>query len=230
MIKRKSLKGELQNVFVALLILSIYSTALSLIRIATSQSSTLWFLIWNLLLAWIPLIFAWLLFANTQSNSMRWSKRNMLYFIVWFLFLPNAFYILTDFVHLDGLFDEPERLYDIVLLASYTVLGMVLGFLALLLVHIRMVQRFGQRGHWLPIIVLLLSGFAIYLGRYLRWNSWDVLINPFALLFDISDRLVNPTNHGLTFFTTLLFFSFYGILYVLVWRLYIFACVKRTDS
>jgi uncharacterized membrane protein len=71
--------------------------------------------------------------------------------------------------------------------------------------------------HWLPIVSLLLSGFAIYLGRYLRWNSWDVIANPFGLLFDVADRIVNPGEHILTFSATILFFAFLAVIYYVFW-------------
>lgn len=228
--KPRAFHGVVGDVTMALILLSVFSLNLSFIRISITQSNDLWFLIWNLLLAWIPLVFAWALYTNTGPSGLQWSKRNVVYFIAWILFLPNALYIVTDFVHLEGVFDEPERLFDIVLLASYTIVGVIVGLLAVLLVHIRVVQRFGQRGHWLPVVALLLSGFAIYMGRYLRWNSWDVFINPFALLFDVSDRIVNPANHAITFTTTLIFFSFYGLLYLLVWRLYALATSQRTET
>lgn len=223
-------RGVVGELVMALVLLSVFSANLSFIRVQMTGSDDLLFLIWNLLLAWIPLIFAWLLYSKTAQVGLSWSWQNGLFFTVWLLFLPNALYMITDFVHLEGYFDEPQRLFDIVLITSYALTGMVLGLLSLLLVHIRAVQRLGPFGHWLPIVALLLSGFAIYLGRYLRWNSWDVLINPFALLFDVSDRIINPTSHSLTFSTTLLFFSFFGLFYLFAWRVYKVAVAKQLNQ
>ena len=87
-----------------------------------------------------------------------------------------------------------------------------------LLVHIRALTLYGRRGHLVAGIALLLSGFAIYLGRYLRWNSWDVITNPLGLLFDVSGRIVNPIENPLTFSTTILFFGFLAVLYTVIWR------------
>lgn len=218
------------GVFMALVLFSLFCANLSFIRVSITHSTSLLFLLWNLLLAWVPLIFAWLLYRNTLQSGLTWSKRNIIYFIFWLLFLPNAFYLTTDFVHLKGYFDDPQRIFDIVLLISYAINGIILGMVALLLVHISAVKRFKNNGHWLPVAVLLMSGFAIYLGRYLRWNSWDVFINPFGLLFDVSDRIVNPSDHLLTFSTTLLFFSFYGFLYLIVWRFYQLASTLQQES
>ncbi len=167
------------------------------------------------------------IFWSTRFGGLLWSRLNIFYFVLWLLFLPNALYLVTDFVHLIGYFDDPQRLFDIVLFATYAVQGILLGCLALLLVHIRAVQRFGRYGHLIAIGALFASGFAIYMGRYLRWNSWDVVINPFGLLFDVSDRVINPTSHIATFSITLLFFSLYGALYYVVWQFYKLATQQR---
>lgn len=224
----RAFRGAVGNVLIALILMSVFCMNLSFIRVSVTGSDDYMFLVWNLLLAWIPIVFAWLLYARTDYRGLRWSRVNIAYFLLWLLFLPNSFYLVTDFVHLKGYFDDPLRIYDIVLFASYAVMGMLLGCLALLMVHIRAVQRFGSFGHNLAAGALLLSGLAIYMGRYLRWNSWDVVINPFGLLFDVSDRVVNPSNHLLTFSTTLLFFGFYGFLYIVVWRLYQLASQHNT--
>jgi uncharacterized membrane protein len=214
------LRGLVGDVTFALLLLSIFCANASFVRVAMTNTSDLLFLIWNLALAWVPLIFAWLLFTRTRRYGLQWGKLNALYFAIWILFLPNAFYLVTDFVHLAGDFSEPQRIYDIVLLMSYSVLGILLGVIALMLVHIRAVQRFKAYGHILPVIALLVTGFGIYLGRYLQWNSWDIVLNPFGILFDVSDRIVNPTSHLQTFGITFLFFVFYGLVYLTAWRIY----------
>ncbi len=223
----KVLNGRYGGVVVALVLLSVYSAILSAIRVMVTDSYDYLFLLWNLFLAWLPLLFAWLLFSRTDSRGLLWSRLNIAYFVLWLLFLPNALYLVTDFVHLTGYFDEPQRLFDIVLFATYAVQGILLGCLALLLVHIRAVQRFGKYGHLIAGGALFASGFAIYMGRYLRWNSWDVVINPFGLLFDVSDRVINPTNHIATFSTTLLFFSVYSVLYYVIWQFYRLATKQR---
>lgn len=203
-----------------LLLLTLFCLSLSLLRYITTGTSGLLFLVWNLFLAWIPLVFAWLFFNTTRTSGLVWALPTFIYALLWLIFFPNALYVVTDFVHLSGWFDDPDRMYDIVLIFMYAVTGTILGLFSLLLIHIRTIQRFGDYGHTLPVVVLVLAGFAIYLGRYLRWNSWDVVINPFGLLFDVSDRIVNPTNHVVTFTTTALFFVLYGVLYIFTWSVY----------
>lgn len=68
-------------------------------------------------------------------------------------------------------------------------------------------------------IVLLLCSFAIYLGRYLRWNSWDVLINPAGLVFDVTEPFVNPGSHPQAFTTTLMFMVLLSSIYIVSYQL-----------
>jgi len=183
---------------------------------AITHTDRYWFLIWNLFLAWLPLLFAWFLYKRTPKGLL-WSWQNFVLFILWLLFLPNAFYLFTDFIHLQPT-GEIGLMYDVVLIGCYAWCGFIMGYLSLYMVHMRTLQRFGRIAHWLPPICLLLCGFAIYLGRYLRWNSWDIIINPFGLLFDITDRLINPGEHILTFSATLLFFAFLAVIYLVFWQ------------
>lgn len=199
----------------SLIAMSVFALTLSFIRMGIAGNSRYLFLSWNLVLAWIPLGLAWLLYMRTPKGLV-WSWPNFALFAGWLLFLPNAFYLLSDFIHLRRLV-EIDIMFDVVLFSAYAWLGIILGFTALYLVHVRALQRFGSRGHWLPAIALLLSGFAIYLGRYLRWNSWDIIANPFGLLFDVTNRVINPTDHAQTFTTTLLFFGLLGFMYATIW-------------
>lgn len=200
----------------ALVLLSAFAVCLSLYRWASTGLIHLWFLAWNLFLAWVPLIFAWLLYRRTPKGLI-WDWKNSVLFTMWILFLPNAFYLVTDFVHLNR-YSDIGVVYDIVLLATYTFAGFVLGYTSLFMVHVRAVQAYGKIANWVVAVALVLSGFAIYLGRYLRWNSWDIITNPLGLLFDVSDSIVRPEAYPLTLMTTLLFFGFLSVLYFVIWR------------
>ena len=200
----------------SLFLLSAFAVILSFVRFGISGTSRYDFLMWNLFLAWVPLVFAWALYVRTPKGLI-WSWRNFGLFAGWLLFLPNAFYLITDFIHLRRT-NQVDILFDIILFTTYAFCGVILGLTSLYLVHIRAIKRFGFSAHYLPVMVLLLCGFAIYLGRYLRWNSWDIITNPFGLLFDVSNSVIDPTNSPLTFGTTLLFYSFLGLLYVVSWQ------------
>ena len=200
----------------ALLAISLFAVILTFYRVYATGSWQYWFLIWNLFLAWLPLIFAYILCAKGGSKSfLAWP--NFLLFLLWLVFLPNTFYIITDYVHL-SVFSNIGMIYDIVLFGTYAIAGMILGFTSLLLIHLRAKRLYKQRAIYIVGIALFLSGFAIYLGRYLRWNSWDIITNPFGLIFDVSDRVINPSAHPLTFATTLLFFAFLSVIYYVIYQ------------
>lgn len=201
---------------IALVLLSSFAATLSCIRFVVSGSFRYDFLLWNLFLAWVPLVVSWFLYVRTPKGLI-WSWPNFALFSIWLVFLPNAFYLVTDFIHLRRT-SQVDIIFDIILFSTYAFCGIIIGLTSLYLVHTSAIKRFGAQAHYLPAAVLLLCGFAIYLGRYLRWNSWDVITNPFGLLFDVSSSVIDPTNHPLTFATTLLFYGFLGLLYVVVWQ------------
>jgi uncharacterized membrane protein len=96
--------------------------------------------------------------------------------------------------------------YDLVLLLSFSGTGLLIGYLSLDDVQETVAKRFGAVAGWLTVIVsLLLTGFGIYLGRFLRWNSWDVLTNPGGLFADLADRVLNPMSHPRTVAVTFVF-------------------------
>lgn len=200
----------------AVVLMCSLAVALSLYRIWDTGSFRYWFLMWNLFLAVVPLFFAWLLYKRTP-NGLVWSWPNFVLFLLWLLFLPNAFYLITDFVHIHQT-KEISLIYDVVLIASYALAGFILGYNSLYLVHKRMLQRFGRQAHWLVLTVLMLCGFAIYLGRYLRWNSWDIITNPLGLIFDVTTRIANPQDNAFTFGATVLFFALLLVVYFVIWR------------
>lgn len=175
------------------------------------------YLVWNLFLAWLPLLFAnWL--VNTLRHKLWSSWEALAASLLWLLFLPNSFYMVSDFIHL-GEVKRVDLLYDAVMFTSFIFVGMILGLSSLYRVHLEFRRRFSwqQTAGWLAGVFLVCS-FAIYLGRDLRWNSWDVLTNPGGLLFDISDRLMHPAAYPQMLLTVLSFFVFLASVYGLTWK------------
>lgn len=187
-------------------------------RILATGSHTYWFLGWNLLLAWLPIGFAWWLLARLANS--RWSNPgNIALTLLWLAFLPNAFYIASDTIHLTDS-GNISVLYDAVMFLSFTFNGFILGYVSLFGIHNQLRKRFNATLAWWWVAgVLLLCSFAIYLGRYLRWNSWDIVVNPAGLIFDVSEPFINPTNHPQVFTTTLMFFVLLSSIYVVGYRL-----------
>ena len=165
------------------------------------------FLAWNLFLAWIPFAIS----QHLDTVTGRW--KTFLLVGLWLLFLPNAPYIITDFLHLKPRPPIPYW-YDILLLFSASLNGLLLGILSLLAVERFLVTRYGNRISGLIILSsFFLCSFGIYMGRYLRWNSWDIVTNPIGIAGDILERIFNPFDHFGTWSVTLLFGVFFYTLY-----------------
>ncbi len=113
-------------------------------------------------------------------------------------------YILTDILHLTRASEAPVW-YDLALLLSCAGTGLLLGYLSLIDVQGIVARRFGSTRSWIfALVSLVLSGFAIYLGRFLRWNSWDVLVEP-TRVFGILGAMLNPWAHAKPLAVTVIF-------------------------
>ena len=143
-------------------------------RARRSGSPLFMFLVWNLFLAAIPAVAAQLF---VWADAGRRHAQQFLWFFLWLLFLPNAPYIITDFIHLTPRPPIPLW-YDVAVLLSCAATGLLMGYTSLADVQHVITRRFGQIAGWSTAAVsLLLSGFGIYVGRFLRWNSWDAITN-----------------------------------------------------
>ena len=160
------------------------------------------FLVWNLFLAVIPFALSTLL--GTAKGPLR-ARLLVPVGAAWLLFFPNAPYILTDLFHLERRAGVPLW-YDLALILSCAWNGLMLAYASLADMQ-RLVQlRLGTGAGWaFATLALLLSSFGIYLGRYLRFNSWDVLANPLTLFFDIVNRILHPFSFPGTWGVTLVF-------------------------
>jgi uncharacterized membrane protein len=201
-----------------LAMLSAVSVGFFVIGALENKSTEFWFLVWNLFLAWLPLVFVlWLLHVIKRYGWTSWL--GIVLSILWVNFLPNSFYMVSDFIHLQD-YQRVNVVFDAVTFSLFVLSGLLLGYTSLYLVHKQLARRIRQRKAWsLITIILLLCSFAIYLGRDLRMNSWDILTNPAGILFDISDPIINPRAHVLAFTTTVTFFVFLGCLYAVIWQL-----------
>jgi uncharacterized membrane protein len=163
------------------------------VRVLRTGSGYYLFLIWNLFLACVPLVLSRLL---RRAHDRRVSDIAQLALAaLWLLFLPNAPYLFTDFVHLHP--STPLLFwYDLLLLLSCAGTGLLLGYSSVFAVHTIVTERFGHRCGWAAVVIALsFSGYGIYLGRVQRWNSWDVFANPSGLFSSIADFLLNPSQH-----------------------------------
>jgi uncharacterized membrane protein len=130
-------------------------------------------LTWNLVLAWVPLVLASLLVVSYRRGHSRLELAAV--GAAWLVFLPNAPYVLTDFIHLES----DHRVYDSLLIASFALTSLALGFASLLLVQLVVTRLAGAALGWLTAIAsLFVASMGIYLGRVHRVNSWDVVHRP----------------------------------------------------
>lgn len=139
------------------------------------------FLVWNLVLAWIPLVFATVTYCFfAVGERRRWLFGTSAF--AWFVFFPNAPYMVTDFVHISPIHVFPEWL-DIITVIACAWTGLCLGYASLYLMQEIARERYGKMAGWLFVLVMLAFGsVGVFCGRFLRWNSWDVLKKPFWML------------------------------------------------
>jgi uncharacterized membrane protein len=187
--------------FIALLILA---------RIFYTGSLRHIFLLWNIFLAWIP--YAMSCQFGTCQNKHPF-KQGILFF-TWLVFFPNALYIVTDLVHLQNNGNAPLW-FDVILLFTSSFLGLILAFASL-----QYAERFLQHtfGHLMKTrlvpVILFLGSFGVYLGRFERWNSWDIIHSPFELAENIWQHIFFPAHYlrtwVVTVMLTILFYIIYG--------------------
>jgi uncharacterized membrane protein len=166
---------------------------------------TFLFLVWNLFLAWVPLGAAQLSVYFAQKTGWANGLASLSAMGAWLLFLPNAPYLITDLIHLRARHSAPLW-YDSLMLFAFAVAGLVGGLYSAHLVHRALHRRVGAVGGWLLMSFCLgLTGFGVYLGRFQRWNSWDLWHRPRALAHDCLAQVDNPLALQVTLaFTTVL--------------------------
>ena len=200
-------------------IISIACFALSVFRYVYSDTHVFLFLNWNLFLAFIPWFFSSILIIYPKLQ-----KRSIVLITLvfsWLLFFPNAPYILTDLFHLRLKTNVPIW-FDLVLILSFAWSGLLFGFMSLWDIESILRKKFKNKIiPYISIVLLFMGSFGIYLGRYLRWNSWDILKEPLNLFYDINDRFTDPFHHPRTWGMTVLMFFFLLMIY---WS---FSIVKR---
>jgi len=171
-------------------------------RIAFTHEFTYLFLVWNLFLAWIPLAIA---IVSKRLSLTSWKL--VLATFIWIVFFPNAPYLITDLYHLSH-FKKVPAWYDALMLFTAAYCGIVLGFISLQIMEqqwkqIWKLSYLSRRSYKSKIRLRLFflamlftaTGFGLYLGRILRYNSWDVITDTNALVADILTRLANPISH-----------------------------------
>jgi len=194
-----------------LIISSSFSLLLLVVRVMTSGRFSYAFLAWNLFLAVIPYAL-----SNWLSRNLNLMKRRVgLFFLVftWLLFMPNCFYILTDLFHLDNM-SNGRPWFDLTLILSFAWNGILFGIVSMRTMEKLLAKAKGKLISAVIIcIVMGLNAFGIYLGRFLRFNSWDIIISPLALFDEVTQLVLNPYDFRSVWAMSICFALFMIILY-----------------
>lgn len=178
-------------------LLTAFCIIMEAVRMYGSSSISFIFLPYNLLLAWLPVLFS----LYMQRSSSRFSMLAL--FTLWLLFFPNAPYIITDLLHLKPRASFPHW-YDTLLLYTYAFTGLLTGMLSALIVYGKLKQHFSKAvSRGIIMLSMLAAGYGIFLGRFLRWNSWDALLNPLQILGDVIHSIASPVQQPRAYGVTL---------------------------
>lgn len=207
------LKSSERLYLYCLLVLScLFCFTVSLYRVFLTESSLFFlFLNKNLFLAFIPFAISsyLVLFPKTQQNKYLFLPL----ILMWLVFFPNAPYIVTDLIHVKPRTDSALWL-DLGIVFSFAWTGLIFGIISLMDIEKIFFERIGKVKTSIGItFFLFLTGFAIYLGRYLRWNSWDIIHQPFYLFADVLNRFVFPFDYPRTWGMTILYGSLLNLIY-----------------
>ena len=214
----------------ALCVASFGCLAMIALRVLVTGSIRYNFLLWNLFLAWIPYLLA-LAVRRLGSGPGPWigvKPLAVLLGLAWLFFYPNAPYILTDFIHvIRGSMRFESRLplvtanallwYDLILNSTFAFIGHIIGLISLLILHRLIRVKLNRRWGWgFAATAIALGGYGIYIGRFERLNSWDIVRDPLGTLHVALANLLNLR----AVLISLCFALFIFLTYIAVYTLY----------
>lgn len=200
-----------------LFISSAFSCFLLLVRIVVTNSFDYLFLPWNLFLAFIPY---WVsIWINEYANMLDTRFKLIVALSIWLLFIPNSFYIITDLFHLTRFRTAPAW-FDLLMIFSFAWNGILCGIVSLRRIE-KLIEKL-IKTEFSPLIVfavMWLSAFGIYIGRFLRFNSWDILSNPFSLAVEILNMIIHPFQNSYAWGMTICYAIFMTLIYLTLKKL-----------
>jgi len=154
-----------------------FTIVLLAFRIVYSDTLSYIFYIWNLFLAIFPFLISRRLFKYDRID-----KKVICLLFIWILFLPNAPYVVTDLFHYKERWPVPKW-YDLLLVTSAAWNGLLAGFISVMQVE-QFLHKFlpKKKTRYVVPVVFFLCGYGIYIGRFLRFNSWDIITDPLQLI------------------------------------------------
>ena len=194
-----------------LVVLGLIAVSLILLRVKLMHEIYLLFLIWNLLLGYLPYLLSF-----EMKSTVPGTFKFYLLFFGWLLFLPNSFYLLTDFKHLHHN-SNLQLLYDTLLFSSFSIAGFYAGIASLLHINWLLEMKYSiNKSKFIIAVFCYLSGFGVYLGRMLRFNSWDILSNPLKLLLTIIKSTLSFEAYQFSFLFGTFIMTIYIISYLII--------------
>jgi uncharacterized membrane protein len=188
---------------------TMISLLLFRVRTLLSGSVEYAFLVWNIFLAWIPLGIAYT--ASTFSIKRRFIFLTIPFAVIlWLIFFPNAPYILTDLGHLGVLKPGAPLWFDVLMLLWFAWTGLLIGLVSLFMMQGIVTRELGRVAGWgFVLVVGVLCSLGIYIGRFLRWNSWDLFLHPLERLADFLYYASHPSLQSIVFISVFaIFFLF----------------------
>jgi uncharacterized membrane protein len=203
-----------QQMFYPVVLSSMLGVVFFAVRCLWSDSFLHRFLMWNLFLAWIPFVCAMGMAAMHRRRAAAWQY--LVPSAVWLLFFPNAAYLVTDLYNLTDMPPVPFW-YDVGFFATLAWTGLLLAVASLQIVQRMVRQSFGMLSSWLVVLMVVgLNGVGIYLGRFLRWNSWDVVTDPLAVMQDAVMPFLHPIAYRQPVAIIIVFSALLFVVYVSV--------------
>jgi len=200
------------GILASLLGLTLLVYAMVGVRILYTGNLNYGALIWNLFLAWIPFALALAVYDGFRRGAARFPL--VAGGVLWLIFFPNAPYIVTDIKHIRTWSGVPIW-GDAILVGAAASVGLALGFVSLYLMQAVARRLVGALNAWLfAFAVLALSSLGVYLGRYLRWNSWDLIVQPERVLGDVWTGIANPLAYPHAVAVTVVFTVFLAATYL----------------
>jgi uncharacterized membrane protein len=191
-----------------------FSFMLLCARVIATGYFTYVFLLWNLFLAFIPYAISWWLYNNIGVIKNKLKLTAVI--AAWLLFIPNSFYILTDLFHLSHFASAPKW-FDLLLLLSFAWNGLLFGIVSLRRME-AILHRVSGKSFSLFIVfaVMWLNAFGIYIGRFLRYNSWDVITQPFSLFSEMFEIILHPFHNKMEWGMIFCYAVFMTLLYITI--------------
>nr|WP_242067342.1 DUF1361 domain-containing protein [Leptolyngbya sp. FACHB-711] len=181
-------------------------------------------IVWNSFLAFIPLVLSFVLFKRQSRVRPVWWWVLLAVFIA---FLPNAPYMLTDIIHLiRGTRAGLSGWVIALVLIPLHVGAMLAGFEAYVISLLnlgRYLKRQGAR-QWVlrtELLVHLLSAVGVYMGRFRRFNSWDLAVSPTDVVRSTLNDLTSKQPIAVILVTFVVLTIFYWVMKQITLGLYL---------